>query len=114
MNFVTALAYHFCLALPAAFTQPGNYLLAEPCPVHTVYTAHDAGGGGLGWRKLRLQPAADPIWEQLGRRDGPLGLEAAEAVEAAIVGVGGGVERGGRTGVRHVVVQGRLRGGNSS
>ena len=31
MNLVTALAYHFCLTLPAAFTQPGDLLLAEPC-----------------------------------------------------------------------------------
>ena len=30
VNFVITLAYHFCLALPAAFTQPGNHLLAEP------------------------------------------------------------------------------------
>ena len=26
-----AVAHHFCLALPAAFTQPGDHLLAEPC-----------------------------------------------------------------------------------
>ena len=31
VNFVTALAYHFCLALPTAFTQPGAHLSAEPC-----------------------------------------------------------------------------------
>ena len=31
MNFVFALAYHFCLNLPAAFTQPGARLLVEPC-----------------------------------------------------------------------------------
>ena len=31
VNFVAAVAYHFCLALPAAFTQPGAHLLAEPC-----------------------------------------------------------------------------------
>ena len=31
VNFVDALAYHFCLAMPAAFTQLGNHLLAEPC-----------------------------------------------------------------------------------
>ena len=31
MNFVTALPYHFCLALPKAFTQPGDYLLDKPC-----------------------------------------------------------------------------------
>ena len=31
VNFVTAIAYHFCIALPAAFTQPEDHLLAEPC-----------------------------------------------------------------------------------
>ena len=31
VNFIIALAYHFCLALPAAFTQPRYHLLAEPC-----------------------------------------------------------------------------------
>ena len=30
-NCVPAVAYHFCLALPAAFTQPGDHLLAKPC-----------------------------------------------------------------------------------
>ena len=31
VKFVTALAYHFCLTLPATFTQPGDHLTAEPC-----------------------------------------------------------------------------------
>ena len=31
VNFVTALAYYICLALPAAYTQPADRLLAEPC-----------------------------------------------------------------------------------
>ena len=31
MKFVAALGYHFCLALPATFTQPGDHLLGEPC-----------------------------------------------------------------------------------
>ena len=31
VNSVPAVAYYFCLALPAAFTQPGVHLLAEPC-----------------------------------------------------------------------------------
>ena len=31
VNFVTAVAYHYCLVLPAAFTQPGDHLLAQPC-----------------------------------------------------------------------------------
>ena len=44
MNFVSAIAYHFCLALPAAFTQPGVHLLSHPC--------REGGGEGLrgdGW-----------------------------------------------------------------
>ena len=31
VNFVPALAYPFCPALLAAFTQPGDHLLAEGC-----------------------------------------------------------------------------------
>ena len=31
VNFATAVAYHFCLNLPAAFTKPGQSLLADPC-----------------------------------------------------------------------------------
>ena len=30
VNFVIALAFHFCMALPVAFTQPGAHLLAKP------------------------------------------------------------------------------------
>ena len=31
VNFIPAVAFHFWLALPTAFTQPGARLLAEPC-----------------------------------------------------------------------------------
>ena len=31
VNFVPAVAYHFCLNLPANFSQPGNGNLAHPC-----------------------------------------------------------------------------------
>ena len=31
VNFVSAVAYHFCLAVPAAFAQPGDHLLADLC-----------------------------------------------------------------------------------
>ena len=34
MNFVPAVAHHFCLNLPAAFLQPENGNLAHPCNVH--------------------------------------------------------------------------------
>ena len=30
VNLVPAVAYHFCLNLPAAFLQPGNSLIFEP------------------------------------------------------------------------------------
>ena len=32
-NFITAVAYHFCPSLPAAFTQPGASTLAELCTI---------------------------------------------------------------------------------
>ena len=38
VNFVPALPYHFCLKLPAAFTQPGARLLVEPCMPHSNRT----------------------------------------------------------------------------
>ena len=31
VNFVTAVAYHFCLSLPKTFSQPGVRGLADPC-----------------------------------------------------------------------------------
>ena len=31
VKFHSALAYLLCLALPAAFTQPGDHLFADPC-----------------------------------------------------------------------------------
>ena len=40
VNFVLALAYHFCLNLPAAFTQPGARLLVEPCTSYILCSVH--------------------------------------------------------------------------
>ena len=34
VNFVTAVAYHFCLNLSTAFTKPGRSLLVMLCTVH--------------------------------------------------------------------------------
>ena len=44
-NFVTALAYHFCLNLPAAFSQPGNGLIEIPCTGSSVWSATWTPGG---------------------------------------------------------------------
>ena len=61
VNFVTAVAYLFCLALPTAFTQPGAHLLPGPCTTDLVVREAGAGlvggvavagrhGHDLGWR----------------------------------------------------------------
>ena len=42
VNFITAVAYHFCPSLPAAFTQPGVHLSADPCS--TLACLHLYGG----------------------------------------------------------------------
>ena len=46
VNSIAAVAYHFCLALPAAFTQPGDHLLAKPCspwtPQKLTYTEYSS------------------------------------------------------------------------
>ena len=31
VNFITSVSYHFCPSLPAAFTRPGDHLLADLC-----------------------------------------------------------------------------------
>ena len=36
VNFITAVTYHFCLNLPAAFTQPGAPTLADLCTLKNV------------------------------------------------------------------------------
>ena len=39
VNFVPAVAYHFCLNWPAPFTRPGNSNLAQPCIRNVRYPA---------------------------------------------------------------------------
>ena len=42
--FVTAFAYHFCLALPVAFTQPSARLLADALYFADTMTMIQTGG----------------------------------------------------------------------
>ena len=46
VNSFAAVAYHFCLALPVAFTQPRYHLLNEPCTEI----------GKKAWLFAKLQP----------------------------------------------------------
>ena len=43
VEFVVALAYHIYLSLPAAFTQPRDHLLAEPCIIGSLATLAGSG-----------------------------------------------------------------------
>ena len=36
VNFVSVVAYHSCLSLPAAFAQPIRSLLADPCTRYAI------------------------------------------------------------------------------
>ena len=36
VNFVTAVAYHFCLKLPRAFLQPGKHSYGDSCSIKTL------------------------------------------------------------------------------
>ena len=47
MNFVPAVAYHFCLALSAAITQPGTHLLTDPCRLSDDVVNHWMDGSTL-------------------------------------------------------------------
>ena len=42
MNFILALAYYYCLALPAEFMQPEAHILAQPCHSYIYLTLHFA------------------------------------------------------------------------
>ena len=52
VNFVTAVAYHFCLSLPRAFSQPGARGLADHCKGGCVdlmlWSSPKFGHGGVG------------------------------------------------------------------
>ena len=70
VNLVPTVAYHFCLALPAAFTQPWARLLAEPCRegrppplTHSNKRKGDRVGPlalFLSWQPFKLQPYFTP------------------------------------------------------
>ena len=49
VNFVPALAYHFCLNLPEKFSQPGAHVLSQPCKLQED---HDSIQDGLSAQKL--------------------------------------------------------------
>ena len=42
VNFILALAYYYCLALPAEFMQPEAHILAQPCNSYIYLTLHFA------------------------------------------------------------------------
>ena len=59
VNFVTAAAYHFCLNLPAAFSQPQNGYIVKPC------TLLPAWSGALGSRQNCHSRQSTALWRYL-------------------------------------------------
>ena len=47
VNFITAVAYHFCLKLPAVFTQPVSLTLADLCTCRMAEHPKYKSTGGL-------------------------------------------------------------------
>ena len=80
VNFDPAVDYHFCLALPAAFSQPGDHLLAEPCIVFQPFfwlqfciVVHAAAGepeGGVVVPKLATCVTVIPAFWHIGAMPG--------------------------------------------
>ena len=59
VNFVTAVAYHFCLNLPRAFSQPGKHSFGDPCTHFSLVFPkrhHDASWMIHPSLKMRLHP----------------------------------------------------------
>ena len=59
VNFVTAVAYHFCLNLPRAFSQPGKHSFGDPCILNLkvlhAYSHHALIFTDVRLRLLHLQ-----------------------------------------------------------
>ena len=71
VNFVAAVAYHFCLALPAAFTKPRDHILAEPCiccsPELCSHEVDDLEvGGDVSWRGEAVVAAGELCRDGVG------------------------------------------------
>ena len=65
VNFVLAVAYHLCLALPGAFTQPGDHLLSDPCTHVTSVIQGSAKRRAPGW--VNAAGKARQKWEATAR-----------------------------------------------
>ena len=70
VNFIPAFAYHFCLNLPAAFTQLEAPTLADQCTV-AGDRARDLVGRGVALFTLH-QLYILPFWRQSGFQTGPI------------------------------------------
>ena len=108
VNFVPAVAYQFCLNLPAAFTQPGNGNLAHPCNLKRAFERvllQDGAGaavlrqnssqntrGRMRWSGGDLEPLIRPRLkgfhdylvqiQALGYKHVPASLPSADALPA--------------------------------
>ena len=68
VNFFPALAYHFCLNLPAAFTQPGVRLIVEPCRCKPLVLKYPYAFGSPNVSSVMMRGVREVM--QRGRRKG--------------------------------------------
>ena len=78
VNFVPAVAFHLCLNLPEAFSQPGNGLLEVPCKAFLLRPARELGLSStrfplFNYIRFALSKAIRLTSNQGRRRSQPLG-----------------------------------------
>ena len=61
VNIAPAVAYHFCLNLPAAFPQPGNGLIEIPCMQFLALLCVENPVSFDVWNPVILRPCAT-VW----------------------------------------------------
>ena len=60
-NFVTAVAYHLCLNLPATFSQPGNDSFGDPCTLCNMNCSADGLNVFCAFQTCFYTPKLPPL-----------------------------------------------------
>ena len=71
VNFVPAVSYHFCLNLPAAFTQPGTSTLTDLCRCCRVRTPSHCSENVTRMMQALLYPPPAPTSQDKTRSTKP-------------------------------------------
>ena len=85
-NFVLAVAYHFCLALPEKFSQLGNHSFAGPCIAidSVLYLTSLVWSTSAPASRSSLAHSAYPDWAAMKRGQAPSFLGAATRMRVSL------------------------------